>query len=129
MLYKILNKIVESKIEKTRPLFIKFLLEDLEGAGAEASAERLTVERKYILLVNYFSNDYKRKYMINKNYLAFIRAVVFLYQTSPVSSRADVLMAPSEVYNTINSVRDSFNEITTSLGLEEKGKERGLGTL
>lgn len=118
MLYKILNKITESKIEKLRPIAIKFLSNDIEGPGAEASADRLEVDKKYILLINHFGSDNKRKYMINRNYLNFLKAIIYLYKTSSDSIRIGVFMAPAEVYSTINFVKKSFDEATTRLGIK-----------
>lgn len=118
MLYKILNNIIESKIKKLRPIAIKYLSNDLEGLGSQVASDRLTVDRKWIQLINHFTSDNKRKYMINKNYLNFLKAIIYLYQTSSISTRAGVLMAPTEVYDVINSVKKSFDDATADLGIK-----------
>ena len=118
MLYKILNKIVESKVEKLRPIAIKYLSNDLEGPGAEAASDRLVVDRKWVQLINHFVSDNKRKYIINRNYFNFLKAIIYLYQTSSTSVRAGVLMAPSDVYQVISAVKKSFDDATASLGIQ-----------
>ena len=93
MLYKILNNIFESKIGKLRPIAVKYLSDDLEGPGSEAASDRLIVDRKWAQLITHFASDNKRKYMINRNYFNFLKAIIYLYQTSSTSTRAGVLMA------------------------------------
>ena len=80
MIYKILNKITEKKITKLHPLAVKFLSNDLDGPGQKSSAKRLSVVRKYALLFEYLSKDNKRRYMINRNYLNFLKAIIYLYK-------------------------------------------------
>lgn len=118
MLYKILNNLTESKIEKLRPVAIKYLSNDLKGPGSEAASDRLIVDRKWAQLINHFASDNKRKYMINRNYVNFLKAIIYLYQTSFASIQAGVLMAPTEVYTVINSVKKSFDEATVALGIK-----------
>ena len=119
MLYKILNNLTESKIEKLRPVAIKYLSNDLEGPGSEAASDRLVVDRKWAQLINHFASDNKRKYMINRNYVNFLKAIIYLYQTSSTSTQVGVLMAPTEVYQVISSVKKSFEEATASLSSKE----------
>jgi hypothetical protein len=118
MLYKILNNLTVSKIERLRPVAIKYLSNALDGPGAEAASDRLVVDIRWAQLINHFSSDNKRKYMINRNYVNFLKAIIYLYQTSSTSIQAGVLMAPAEVYNIISSVKKSFEDATTSLGIK-----------
>lgn len=118
MLYKILNNITESKIGRLRPIAIKYLSNDLEGPGSEVAFDRLIVDRKWVQLINHFASDNKRKYMINTNYFNFLKAIIYLYQTSSTSTRAGVLMAPTEVYQVISSVKKSFDDTIASLGIK-----------
>jgi|SRR3989344_7465704 len=118
MLYRILNSITESKIGKLRPTAIKYLSNDLEGSGSEAASDRLIIDKKWAQLINHFASDNKRKYMVNRNYLNFLKAIIYLYQTSSISTQAGVLMASTEVYQVISSVKKSFEEATASLGIK-----------
>ena len=97
---------------------IKYLSDDLEGPGSEAASDRLIVDRKWAQLLNHFASNNKRKYMINRNYLNFLKAMTYLYQTSSMSIRSGALMAPTEVYSVINSVKKSFDDATASLGIK-----------
>jgi hypothetical protein len=117
MLYRFLNKIIENKIEKLRPMARKFLKHDLSGPSKEAASERLGVDGKYLLLADYFKRDQKRKYMVNRNYLNFLKAIIYLYKNSSASIRAGIFMAPPEVYSAINSVQKSFDETVAALNI------------
>lgn len=146
MLYRILNKITKSRVDKIRPVGVSFLTRDLkqqedllekikEGKdqavglthGSDTTRvtdtiktieDRIKIDRQYIALLKYFSSDQKRLYMMNRNYLNFLKAIIFLYKTSQASVSVGVLTAPAEVYHTINAVQDSFKELTKSLPLE-----------
>lgn len=118
MLYKILNNITELKIEKIRLTAIKYLSNDLDGPGSKAASERLIVGRKWAQLINHFASDNKRKYTINRNYLNFLKAIIYLYQTSSISAQSGILMAPTKIYNIINSVKKSFDDTTANLGIK-----------
>ncbi len=118
MIYKILNKIIESKIEKLRPIVIKYLSNDLEGPCSGVASDRLVVDRKWTQLINHFASYNKRKYMINRNYVNFLKAIIYLYQTSSTSTQAGVLMAPMEIYQVVSSVKKSFDDITASIGIK-----------
>jgi hypothetical protein len=97
---------------------MKYLSDDMEKNDDKAVAERLKVVRNHTLLHKHFEADQKRLYMINRNYLNFLEAIVFLYRTSQASISAGVLTAPAEVYQTIVAVQDSFREATESLSLK-----------
>jgi len=118
MFYKFLNKRISDKISKLHPIAVKYLSDDIERNNDEVVAERLKVVRHHALLHKHFEADYKRLYMINRNYLNFLKAIVFLYRTSNASVSAGVIIAPTEVYHTITSVQDSFNTATKSLSLK-----------
>jgi len=104
-----------NKITRLHPVAMKYLSGDLETNLDSGSAERLKVFRNYTLLYKHFENDQKRLYMLNNNYLKFLKAVIFLYQTSQAS--ASILTAPSEIYSTINTVQKSFEEAVITLNL------------
>ncbi len=117
MFYKFLNRGISVKISELHPVAIKYLSNDLEKNYDEAVAERLRVFRNYALLYKRFETDQKRLYMINRNYLSFLKAIIFLYRTSQASVSAGVLTAPEEIYRTINAVNESFQVATESLSL------------
>ncbi|KKS84896.1 MAG: hypothetical protein UV60_C0013G0013 [Parcubacteria group bacterium GW2011_GWA2_43_11] len=118
MFYKFLNRRVSDKISELHPIAVKYLSDDIEKNDDKAITERLKVIRNHALLHKHFETDQKRLYMINRNYLNFLKAIVFLYRTSQVSVSAGVLNAPTEVYHTIIAVQDSFREATESLSLK-----------
>ncbi len=118
MFYKFLNKRISDKISKLHPLAIKYLSDDLEKSDNETIAERIKVFRNYTLLHKHFETDQKRLYMINRNYLNFLKAILFLYRTSQTSVSAGVLVAPPEIYHTINAAQESFEEATKSLSVK-----------
>ncbi len=118
MFYKFLNKIIGNKISKLHPIAMKYLNNDMENNLGDFTTERLKVFRNYTLLYKHFENDQKRLYMINSNYLEFLKVIIFLYQTSQISVSAGILTAPSEIYRTINTVQKSFEEATNSLNLK-----------
>ena len=118
MFYKFLNKVTANKITRTHPMAIKYLSDDLENRSDSGSSERLKVFRNYTLLYKYFENDQKRLYMVNSNYLKFLKAIIFLYQTSQSSVSVGILTAPSKIYDTINAVQKIFEETVNSLGIK-----------
>lgn len=118
MLYKFLNRILGNKISKLHPIAMNYLNDDFEQNDDITTAERLKTSRNYTLLYRHFENDHKRLYMINSNYLKFLKAIIFLYQTSQTSVSAGVLTAPSEIYSTINTVQKSFEETVNSINLK-----------
>lgn len=106
---------MSSKISEFHPRAIKYLSDDLEKSDNEATAGRLRVFHDYALLHKHFETDQKRLYMINRNYLDFLKAIIFIYRTSRVSVSAGVLTAPAEIYHTINAVQKSFKEVVKSI--------------
>ena len=118
MLYKFLNKRIGNKITKLHPIVMKYLSSSLELNSDNGSVERLKVFRNYTLLYKHFESDQKRLYMINNNYLKFLKAIIFLYQTSRVSISAGILTAPSKFYSTIHTVQESFEYSINSLNLK-----------
>ena len=115
MFYKFLNKRISNKISELHSVAIKYLGDDLEKNDEKTVAERLKVFRNYALLHKHFETDQKRLYMVNRNYLNFLKAIIFLYRTSKVSVSAGVLTAPAEIYHTITAVQESFGEMIKSL--------------
>lgn len=115
MFYKFLNKRISSKIFEFHPRAIKYLSDDLEKSDNETTAERLMVFNDYVLLHKHFETDQKRLYMINRNYLNFLKAIIFIYRTSQVSVSTGVLTAPAKIYQTINAVQKSFKEVAKSI--------------
>lgn len=118
MFYKFLNRRISDKISELHPIAVKYLSDDIEKNDDKVVAERLKVVRNHALLHKHFEADQKRLYMINRNYLNFLKAIVFLYRTSQASVSAGVFTAPVEVYHTIVAVQESFNEATKSLSLK-----------
>jgi hypothetical protein len=110
MFYRILNKITERKIAKLRPIAIKFLNNNMDERSRATSTERLEVDAQYLRLITYFAEDQKRRYMANRNYLNFLKAIIYLYTTSESSIQAGIFTAPAEIYYVINSVQKSFSE-------------------
>ena len=136
MIYRLLNSFLERKIEKIRPEAIGLLNrsakafdESFEKADLKVrklfsdkwyleqnKANKITVEariavdKQYILISHHYKYDAKRRYMVNSNYLKYLRAIIYLYSTGP-SAGTGILSAPAEVYAVINSVQKSFNEI------------------
>ncbi|MEK7653803.1 MAG: hypothetical protein AAB345_00785 [Patescibacteria group bacterium] len=110
MLYKILNKFVEKKIAKIRPIAVKFLNDNMDEYSKKGSLERLEVDAQYSRLITYFADDQKRRHMINRNYINFLHAIVYLYSTSGSAIILGQLTAPAEIYHVINSVKKSFDE-------------------
>lgn len=118
MFYEFLNRRISNKISEFHPIAMKYLSDDIEKNNKEATAERLKVVRNYTLLHKYFETDQKRLYMINRNYRNFLKAIIYLHQTSPTFTQAGVLMAPTEVYQVISSVKQSFEDTTASLDIK-----------
>ncbi len=118
MFYGLLNRRISDKISKLHPIAMKYLSDDIERNDDEAVAERLKVVRNHALLHKHFEADQKRLYMINRNYLNFLKAIIFLYRTSEVSVSAGIHTAPAEIYHTITAVQESFSEATKSLSLK-----------
>ncbi len=118
MFYKFLNTRIGNKISELHPVAMKYLSDDIEKNDDKAVAERLMVVKNHALLHKHFEADQKRLYMINRNYLNFLKAIIFLYQTSQASVSAGILAAPANVYQTINAVQNSFREATDSLSLK-----------
>lgn len=118
MFYKFLNRRISDKISELHPIAVKYLSDDIEKNDSEVVAERLKVVRNYVLLHKYFEIDQKRLFMINRNYLNFLKAIIFLYKTSHASVSVGVLTAPTEVYHTISVVQDSFKELAKSFSTE-----------
>jgi len=81
----------------------------------EVIRSRINVDKQYAALLVYFNSDQKRSYMVNRNYLNYLRAIIFLYQTSKLSVSAGVYTAPAEIYQTITLVQESFKEMVASL--------------
>jgi thiamine kinase-like enzyme len=120
MFYKFLNRRISDKISELHPIAINYLSDDIKKNDDKALADRLKVVRNHALLHKHFEADQKRLYMINRNYLNFLKAIIFLYRTSQVSVSAGVLTAPAEFYHTISAVQNSFEELTRSLSLVTK---------
>lgn len=118
MFYKFLNRRISDKISELHPIAMKYLSDDIENNDDKAIAERLKVVRNHALLHKHFEADQKRLYMINRNYLNSLKAIIFLYRTSQTSVSAGVLTAPVEVYHTIVAAQDSFREAVESLSLK-----------
>ena len=118
MFYKFLNRRISDKVSEVHPIAVKYLSNDIEKNDDETIAERLRVIRNHALLHEHFEADQKRLYMINRNYLNFLKAIIFLYRTSQVSVSAGVITAPTEVYQNIIAVQDLFREATKSLSLK-----------
>ena len=97
---------------------MRYLSDDIEKNDDPAVAERLKVVRNHALLHKHFETDQKRLYMINRNYLNFLKAIIYLYRTSNVAVSAGVLMAPAKIYHTITAVQDSFTEATEALSFK-----------
>lgn len=117
MIYGILNKIVERRISKLRPVAKNFLSTDRGGSNEVVSVQRLEADKKYLLLIEYFKKDGKRRYMINRNYIKYLKAIIYLYSTSSNSVRMGVITAPQEIYRIINSVQKSFEDLINRLKL------------
>ena len=145
MIFRILNSVTKAKVDKIRPKGVRFLnndlkqqedlLEEIKGGKdtithfvhcsdttwAEKNIDmikgRINVDKKYIALLAYFASDQKRLYIINRNYLNFLKAIIFLYSTSQSSASIGILTAPAKVYQTINAVQESFKDATNSLSL------------
>jgi hypothetical protein len=118
MFYKFLNRRINNKISKLHPIAMKYLGDDLENNDDKAIVERLKVIKRHAVLRKYFETDQKRLYMVNKNYLNFLKAIMFLYRTSRASVSAGTFIAPTKVYHTIIAVQDSFRETVESLSLK-----------
>lgn len=118
MFYKFLNRRISEKVSELHPIVMKYLSDDIEKNDGKAVVERLKVVRNYALLHKHFETDQKRLYMINRNYLNFLKAIIYLYKTSNVAVSAGVLIAPAKIYRTIISVQDSFEEAINSLNLK-----------
>lgn len=118
MFYKFLNKRISKKISELHPISMRYLSNDIEKNYDETIAKRLETVRNYAILHKHFEIDQKRLYMINKNYLNFIKAIIFLYQTSQISISGGILTAPASVYHTIIAVQNSFEKATKSLTLK-----------
>ncbi|MDQ1284222.1 MAG: hypothetical protein QG620_570 [Patescibacteria group bacterium] len=71
----------------------------------EVISRRLEMERKYILLIDQFKNDYKRQFMIRKNFYAYLKAIKFLYSMNGTST------APSSIYHIISEAESCFNQL------------------
>jgi hypothetical protein len=143
MLYRALNHSLGKKISKLRPIIKNILNGDLKNEEKllerkndktdvvaqdsinvddvnkriETIKKRLQTEKKYIIVVDHFRNDIKRKYMINQNYYKYLEALKYLYATSDIMVRAAVLTAPSEVYFAINEVEKSIDDLMKHYGL------------
>jgi len=118
MFYKFLNRSISNNISELHPIAMRYLSDDIEKNDDKAAADRLKVVRDYTLLHQHFEADPKRLYIINRNYLNFLKAITFLYQTSSLSIQTGVAMAPLEVYSTINSVKKSFDDAVAILNLK-----------
>lgn len=118
MFYRFLNGQKDNEISKLHPVAVRYLSEDLAKTGDQVVSERFDVTQDYALLHRHFEGDQKRLYMINKNYVHFLRAIVFLYKTSQLSVASGVMAAPANIYQVINAVQDSFKEMTQSLSLK-----------
>lgn len=73
---------------------------------------RLRVEKQYVMLVEQFNDDPKRKYMINYNFHKYLEAIKYLYHTSDINTKAGILTAASEVYSVINGTEKCFTELS-----------------
>jgi hypothetical protein len=146
MIFSILNIVVESKVNKIRPISISFLTSDLkqhenlllkvrEGKdiavnlvyasdterieqNIESIKKRITVDKQYGTLLRYFASDKKRLYMVNRNYLVYLKAILHLYRTSETHVATGVLLAPTKVYHSINATQESFSMLMNSLSLD-----------
>ena len=118
MFYKFLNKRVSKKISKLHSVVAKYLSDDVKKNDDKVISERLKVFRNHALLHKYFEADKKRLYIINRNYLNFLKAIMFLYKTSKHSVSLGVHTAPKEIYHTITAVQESFSDVTKSLSLK-----------
>jgi len=117
MFYRFLNRKISNKIFELHPIAMKYLSDDIDKNNDEATGERLKVVRNHALLHKYFETNQKRLYMINRNYLNFLKAIIFLYQRSHAHVSAGILTAPAKIYHTIIAVQDSFSEAVNSLNL------------
>lgn len=122
MFYKFLNRLVSSEISELHPRAIKYLNDELDKEGNETVARRLKVFSNYALLKRHFEKDEKSVYMINKNYRSFLKAIIFLYRTSQMSVSVGILNAPTGIYQTINDVEASFEELVISHHLRDSLK-------
>ncbi len=146
MLHRILNQIVKQKVDRVRPVCVSLLTKDLVQQQAllgsiqvgkieavalmygsdtqsvtgdiEAIKGRLKVDKQYDELSAYFATDYRRLYMVNRNYLKFLQAIVYLYRTGRSSISAGVPTASAEIYLGISATQKSFDEIIRLLALE-----------
>lgn len=142
MFYKILNYFLETKISKLRPIIKKMLNLDLHeeekllerekdktdvvaidlvdvddvNKRIALTRKRLQIDDKYIILIEHFKNESKRKYMMNQNYYKYLEALKYLYTTSDVMVKAGVLTAPAEIYFTINEVEKSIDDLMAHYG-------------
>ncbi len=117
MLYKFLNIKAEREIEKLRPEAKRWLSKDVDKPNNEVTLERLEVNSNYIRLIEYFKSDQKRRYMINSNYLNYLKALIYLYSSSSMSVAAGIYSPPPNVLYVINSTQKTFVELIDRFNL------------
>ena len=136
MIYKILNKRLEKKIDTLLPKVGNVLHKDIDEQNIlldrlkrgekiasmfadkerikeakQTINQRLDVFSDYKILHTHLKNDQKRRYMINSNFYKFLKALEYLYKTSNLSVQTGQLTAPNEVYFAVNAVMKSFFEL------------------
>lgn len=146
MFYKIFNLFLERKINKIRPIIRRYLERDLNNwqntlskihtgqddvvkdiyngnseeieKNIENIREEQIVEKEYVFLIDYWKGDSKRRYMINSNFYKYLKATLYLKETSILNIQAGIFTAPAEIYYARDMVKKSFKELITALDIK-----------
>ena len=91
---------------------------------------RMSVERHYVLLKDYYRHDAKRRQMVNANFLTFLQAVLNLYTAAPVLALSSVTegqpanpMLQEQLKNAVIKVQNSFLDVLESVGIDARSTE------